>query len=112
MTPEKKPETTNLDKLRIRLQTESSESLQLLQDIRDNPICSVFFDESVLCIMVIWRNYATNTQFRFIHESILHHLQKHGVNMILGDDSALPTIHAEDRAWTIKTGCRGQWRPA
>jgi hypothetical protein len=29
-------------------------------------------------------------------------LQEHGVNKILGDDSALPTIHAEDQAWIIK----------
>jgi|SRR5579872_291369 len=102
MTPGKEPENTNLDKLRIRLQAESSESLQLLRDIRDNPVCSVFFDESVPCITVIWRNYATSTQFRFIHESILHQLQEHGMNKILGGDSALPTIHAEDQAWIIK----------
>jgi hypothetical protein len=112
MTPGKKPETTNLEKLRIRLQAESSDSLQLLRDIKDHPVCSVFFDEGVPCIMVIWRNYATSTQFRFIHESILHQLQEHGVSKILGDDSALPTIHTEDQAWIIKTGCRGQWRPA
>jgi hypothetical protein len=45
--------------------------------------------------MVIWRNYATSTQFRFIHESIVHQLQEHGVNKVLGDDTALPTIHAD-----------------
>ena len=106
MTPIDEPEITNLDKLRSKLQAESTDSLQLLRDIKDNPVCSIFFDESVSCITVIWRNYATSTQLRFIHESILHHLQEHGVNKVLGDDSALPTIHAEDQEWIIK-----EWLP-
>jgi hypothetical protein len=70
MTPKKEPENDDFDRLRVRLQTESNDSLKLLRDIRNNPVCSVTFDESVPCILVVWRNYATSTQFRFIHENI------------------------------------------
>ncbi len=98
MTPKKEPENDKLEKLRARLQTESSDSLQLLRDIRNNPVCSITFDEGIPCIVVVWRNYATSTQFRFIHENILYLLQKHGVNKIFSDDTALPTIHTEDQA--------------
>ena len=76
------------------------------QDVENNPVCSVVFDESVPCIFVAWRNYATSTQFRFIHESILDLLRTYGVCKILGDDTELPTIHAEDQAWN----CR-DWMP-
>lgn len=85
--------------LRIRLANESSDSIKLLHDLKDNPICSVTFDETVPCIKVVWKRYATSTQLRFIHESILHLIQKHRVDKILGDDSALPTIAAEDQVW-------------
>jgi len=89
------------NRLRVRLQTESSDSLKLLRDIRNNPVCSVIFDESVPCILVLWRNYATSTQFRFVHENVLYLLRKHGLDKILGDDTDLPTIHNEDQAWLV-----------
>lgn len=89
----------NLTILRTRLASESGDSIKLLHDLKDNPICSVTLDETVPCIKVVWKQYATSTQLRFIHESLLHLIQKHRVNKILGDDTALPTIAAEDQAW-------------
>lgn len=91
----------SLSKLRVQLETESSDGIKLLNNLKDNPICSVSLEESVPCIKVIWKQYATSTQLRFIHESILRLLQKHGVVKILGDDTALLTIHAEDQAWIV-----------
>lgn len=56
-------------------------------------------DDSVPCITIVWKQYATSRQLRFIHENILQMLIRHRVSKILGDDTALPTIHAEDRVW-------------
>src|SRR5271170_3652719 len=92
--------------LRARLEIESSDSVKLLKDFKENPICSVRLDESVPCIVVVWKQYATSTQLRFIHESILGLLEKHRVTKILGDDTLLPTIHAEDQTWIAEN-----WMP-
>jgi hypothetical protein len=42
---------------------------------------------------------ANRIQLRFIHESILQLLEEHNVGKILDDDTGLPTIRSEDRAW-------------
>jgi hypothetical protein len=106
MTARDRHDTENIAKLRARLETESSDSIRLLKNINDNPICSVTFDESISAIVVIWRQHATSTQLRFVHENILHLVEKHRVSKVLGDDSDLPTIHAEDRAWIVE-----DWMP-
>jgi hypothetical protein len=95
-----------LDRLRRRIEAESNDSLRLLDNPLDNPICSLSLDQSVPCIAVIWKQYATSTQLRFIHEAILDLLQRHRITKILGDDSALPMIHAEDQSWITEN-----WMP-
>jgi hypothetical protein len=88
-----------ITELKEALVKESSDSLSLLQDIESNPICSVKFDNSIPCIAVEWRQYATSTQIRFILENIIGLLKQHGVSRILGNDSALPVVHTEDQEW-------------
>src|SRR5262249_8342635 len=92
--------------LRARVEAESSDGIKLLRDLSDNPICSVTFDANVPCISLLWRGYATSIQFRFIYESVLRLLEKEGVSKILGDYSALPTIHSEDQSWMAQN-----WMP-
>ncbi len=38
-------------------------------------------------------------QLRFIHEVMLQMLERYKASKILGDDSELPIIHAEDQKW-------------
>jgi hypothetical protein len=96
----------NLGQLRLLLEAESSDSLKLLKDITNNPICSVTVDESVPCIFVVWKQYATSTQLRFIREYILELIKHDGATKVLGDDTRLPTIHAEDQKWIVE-----DWMP-
>jgi thiamine monophosphate kinase len=63
-------------------------------------------DKSVPCIAITWKQYATSTQLRFVHENVLQMLMRQRVSKILGDDTALPTIHAEDRVWITE-----DWMP-
>ena len=84
-----------------KLRQDSRDSFPLLQDFRDNPICSIMHDEANRCIIVVWRQYATQIQFRYIHEKLLSLICEHRVCKILGDDTALPAIPAEDRFWII-----------
>lgn len=92
-------ESAELRRLRELLKTDSGDSLKLLQDLENNPLCSVTFDESVPCVTVSWRNYVTSTQYRFILESILSLVRKHRAHKILADDTALPIVHLEDQNW-------------
>jgi hypothetical protein len=95
-----------LRELRKKLRQGSRDSFQLVENFRDNPICSVKHDEPNHCIIVVWRQYATRIQFRYIHEKLLSLICKHRFYKILGDDSALPAIPSEDRFWIID-----QWFP-
>jgi hypothetical protein len=90
-----------LRELREKLRSESRDSFQLLENFRDNPVCSIRHDEANQCIIVVWRQYATQIQFRYIHEKLLSLICKHRVDKILGDDTALPAIPSEDRFWII-----------
>ena len=90
-----------LRELRERLRQDSGDSFRLLENFRDNPICSIVHDEANRCIIVIWKQYASHIQFRYIHEKLLSLICEHGVNKILGDDTALPAIPSEDRFWVI-----------
>jgi hypothetical protein len=87
--------------LREELRKGSRDSFQVLEDFRDNPICSIRLDEANHCIIIVWRQYATQIQFRYIHEKLLSLICEHRVNKILGDDTALPAIPSEDRFWII-----------
>jgi hypothetical protein len=90
-----------LRELREKLSKGSRDSFQVLENFRDNPICSVRHEESNHCIIVVWRQYATQIQFRYIHEKLLSLICEHRVYKILGDDTALPAIPSEDRFWII-----------
>jgi hypothetical protein len=89
----------HLRELREKLRQDSRDSLQLLKNFRDNPICSIVLDEASRCITVVWKQYATKTQFRYIHENMLTLICEHRLCKIPGDDTALPTVPSEDRFW-------------
>jgi len=96
------PENTDpLYELREKLRQGSRDSFQLLENFQDNPICSIRHDEANHCIIVVWKQYATQIQFRYIHEQLLSLICAHRVYKILGDDTALPAIPSEDRFWII-----------
>ena len=82
-----------------KLRQDSRDSLQLLNNFCENPICSIILDEGSRCVTVVWKQYATKTQLRYIHENLLTLICEHGVCKILGDDTALPTVPSEDRFW-------------
>jgi hypothetical protein len=66
------PENTdNLRALREKLRQDTRDSFQLLENFWDNPICSIIHDEANHCIIVVWKQYATQIQLRYIHESLL-----------------------------------------
>jgi hypothetical protein len=88
------------------LERESADGAAMARNIGDNPICCVSFDANVPCLFVEWRGYATSTQLRFVHERILELLEEHRVAKILGDNSGLPTVHADDQKWIIEN-----WMP-
>lgn len=87
--------------LREKLRQDSRDSFQLLENFWDNPICSVIHDEGNRCISVVWKQYASQVQLRYIHENLLRLICEHRVYKILGDDTALPAIPSEDRFWII-----------
>lgn len=87
--------------LREILAQESGDSLSLINDLENNPICSVAFDASVPCIAVQWRGYATSAQMRFVLENIICLLDRHKAHRVLGDDTLLPLVHSADQQWII-----------
>ena len=60
-----------LRELREKLRQDSTDSFRLLENFRDNPICSILHDETNHCVTVVWKQYATHVQFRYIHEKLL-----------------------------------------
>jgi hypothetical protein len=107
MVPEdRQPEDDVLIQLQRRLEVESGDSIKLSRDIEDNPICSISIEHSVPCVVVVWQQYATSTQVRFIHESVLRLLRERRIRKILGDDTGLATIYADDRRWIVEN-----WMP-
>jgi len=91
----------DLRQLREMLQRDSRDSFQLLKNLWDNPICSITLDEASRCVTVVWKQYATQLQLRYIHENLLALIREHRLSKILGDDTALLTIPSEDRFWII-----------
>jgi len=79
---------------------------RLAENLADNPICAVTVDASIPCIVLVWKRYATSAQLRFIQESALRLLRENALHKILGDDTALPTIHGDDRSWIAEN-----WMP-
>jgi len=101
-----KHEVTRLRNLVRRLKTDSIDSAELVASLTENPICTVDVDESIPCVTVIWKRYASSLQLRFVHEKILELLRQRNLRAVLGDDLALPTLHAEDQRWIL-----GDWIP-
>jgi hypothetical protein len=101
-----KMDRISLVELSRMVEQESHEGILLLQNPRDNPICKLGYDTEVRCIEVVWRKYATSAQLRYVHEMILLMLRQYSAEKILGDDTELPIIHAEDQRWII-----GEWLP-
>jgi hypothetical protein len=90
-----------------RMETESTAKPALVYDFVDDPACSVTYDESLSCIFVVWKQVApSSAQLRFVHECILQLLRKRGACKVLGDDTALITLQAEDRSWIVR-----DWMP-
>jgi hypothetical protein len=83
------------------VERESIDGAKLLQNPYDNPICSLRYDEAIRCVTVVWHRYATSAQYRFIHEILIQMLERHQASKILGDDSDLPVVHAEDQQWMM-----------
>lgn len=96
------PGTSALKKLAQLLEQETNDSLALLHRTDDNPICSITYDQPTAAIFVEWHSYATSTQLRFIHERVIQMMAERGACKILGDDSRLATIHAEDQRWIVE----------
>ncbi len=89
----------SLAQLMHLVEKESIDGVKLLENPRDNPICSLSYDETIGCVTVVWRKYATSAQLRFVHEAIIQMLSQYRAGKILGDDSELPIVHAEDQRW-------------
>jgi hypothetical protein len=95
-----------LEKLRSAVAAESSDGRRVAHDPHENPVCCMKFNAATHCIDVVWRMYATSLQLRFIHECMLGLIEAHHATRILGDDTALGIIHADDEAWLA-----GDWLP-
>jgi hypothetical protein len=102
VAPDQPHENEALERLLQQLQTESNDGLSLVTNIRANPICTLEVNEAVPCVTVVWKRYATSTQLRFVHEHILRLLKSRRLQAVLGDDTALPTIHAEDQRGIVE----------
>ena len=96
----------SLVELSRAVERESYEGALLLQDPYDNPICKLCYNKEVRCIEVVWRKYATSAQLRYIHEIVLFMLAQYKAEKILGDDTDLPIVHAEDQRWIVE-----EWLP-
>lgn len=99
-------ETEFLRQLTEVVRTESSDGARLVANIADNPICRIAVDASIPCVVLVWGRYATSAQLRFVHECALDLLRRHALHKMLGDDSALTLIPADDQAWL-----REDWMP-
>ena len=99
-------EDSELARLQKLVAAEASDGLKLSNNLQDNPICLISVDNSVPCVVVIWKRYATSTQLRFVHEAIIDLLAEHKLARILGDDTDLPTIHGDDQVWIVQN-----WMP-
>jgi hypothetical protein len=98
--------TSSVEQLMRLVERESIDGAQLLANPNDNPVCSLRYDETIRCVTIVWRRYATSAQYRFIHEAIIQMLRQYQASKLLGDDSDLPVVHAEDQQWII-----GDWIP-
>jgi len=99
-------ETESLRQLTEVVRAESSDGARLVANIADNSICRITLDAAVPCVLLVWGRYATSAQLRFVHETALDLLRRNALHKMLGDDSALAVIPADDQAWI-----REDWMP-
>lgn len=99
---DKPDQNDDLEYLRQQLLAESTDGSSLVKSLKNNPVCALGVDKSIPCVTVVWKRYSTSTQMRFVHEHILRLLRAHRIQAVLGDDTALPTIHAEDQRWIVE----------
>jgi hypothetical protein len=72
----------------------------------DLPKCSLKVDTTLPGVVVEWKGYATSTELREVHEQLLELIKKHRVSKVLGDDTSLVSIAADDRLWILEN-----WMP-
>jgi len=96
----------HLETLRSAVAAESSDGRCVAQNPYDNAVCTIKFNVTTRCIDIVWKMYATSLQLRFVHECLLDLIRMHHAVAILGDDTALGIIHADDQAWIA-----GNWLP-
>ena len=94
------------ERLRAAVAGESSDGQRVARDPCNNPVCSMTFNPATRCIDIVWKMYATSLQLRFIHECMLDLIKTYHATGILGDDTALGIIHADDQTWIA-----GDWLP-
>jgi hypothetical protein len=99
-------QVSGLDALKRVIEKEPNDGRALIDNLADNPICTVSRDDSVPCLFVQWKGYATSAQLRFIHERLIGLIERHRVCKVLGDDTALVAVSSEDQDWII-----GDWFP-
>jgi hypothetical protein len=87
------------ERLRAAVAGESSDGQRVARDPCNNPVCSMTFNPATRCIDIVWKMYATSLQIRYIHECMLDLIRTHRAVRILGDDTSLGVIHADDEAW-------------
>jgi hypothetical protein len=92
---------SGLHALKRAIEEESNDGRVLAENLSDNPICAVSRDDSVPCIFVQWKGYATSAQLRYIHECLIGLIERDRISRILGDDTALVSIASEDQEWII-----------
>ncbi len=104
-----RPRVITCGALRDKLRQDTRDSFQLVSNFWDNPICSIIHDEAHHCIVVVWKQYATQIQLRYIHENLLTLICKHRVDKILGDDTALPASLRKTDSGLSTSGFREPW---
>lgn len=92
-------EKAGLERLRRLVAAESQVGKVLAAHIEDNPVCCISVDRRVPCVLLVWKQYSTSAQLRFVYESALDLLKKHRLSKILGDNTDLPTVHDEEQQW-------------
>jgi hypothetical protein len=94
-------QVSGLDALKRVIEKESNDGRALAENLADNPICVVSHDDSVPCLFVEWKGYATSAQIRFIYECLIGLIERNRVSKVLGDDTALVAVSSEDQDWII-----------
>ncbi len=102
----------HLRALREKLRQDTRDSIQLLMNFWDNPICSINHDEANHCIIVVWKQYATQIQLRYIHEKLLTLICNTAPTRFLATTQlCLPSLRKTDSGLST-SGFHGQWNAA